>query len=388
MRIASPESFPLDPRNEQTRTPLASIRPAVRIFQHHKRDTSRLLQLPDEILWVITQCLAEENQARFLSQFALAHRECRQLARPYQFADVWITRSNLSWAFLRYLRNEDSSSTIPPIGSLIRSLTFTIDRDYSNSWGFGVRGLDPKAADRIEEWEGSWSGILDDLAHVVKSSTPSLDQLYWMMAADLDKFMDLLAPLLQAVLQRASSPEGLRTLYFEDYGLCFSELEELEPVLGFLSADQTFHLRDLAFGSNRYVPAYIDPHNGTALLCETILRRSAPTLESYVWSSDFGYKVYQDNLLEHVAKFYNGPIAFQKLRKFWTYSGEDLNIDPSMLECFLSAPLESFAPSSSMCSVILANALVEKHPLPHLRTFAVIGQVLHIQHSERSSTLR
>lgn len=237
VRIASPNSFPLDPRYEQTRTPLARIRPAVRIFQHHKRDTSSLLQLPDEILWVITQYVAQEDQARYLSQFALAHRECRQLARPYQFADVWITRSKLSWAFLRYLRNEDSSSMVPPLGSLIRSLTFTIDRDYSNSWGFDVRGLDPKAADRIEEWEGSWSGILEDLAHVVQSSTPSLDQVYWMMAADLDTFMDLLTPLLRAVLQRASSLEGLKTLYFEHYGLFFSEPEELEPVLRFLPAD-------------------------------------------------------------------------------------------------------------------------------------------------------
>ena len=130
-RIASPRSFPLDPRHEQTRT--KNIRPAARVFNDKfKRDASPLLSLPDEVLWRILDFLAEEYSGRHLSMFALASWQCRQLARPYQFADIWIIRSELSWAFVRYLIQEaKTEQVIPSIGSYIRSMTITIDHDYT-----------------------------------------------------------------------------------------------------------------------------------------------------------------------------------------------------------------------------------------------------------------
>lgn len=370
-RVVSPKSFPLDPRHEQTRTAITSIRPAGRTFEHYERDSSRLLSLPDELLWLITSFVAEQSQGRSLSQYALVHRDCRQLARPYQFADVWITRSDVSWEFLRHMKNEDISSRQPSIGSFIRSLTITIDKDFDSDFGLG-----PGPDHRHDEWEEYWGRMIEDLAQVVRSSLPNLDQVYWMDMAELDTRADL----LPAVLQHAAFGR-LQRIYFEDYGFFFSDWEGVEPAFRLCPDDQPFGLRDLAFGFNRWEPRYSDPEGATALFAERILRRSASTLESFVWSSQFEgeYAGGDPTMID----FRDGPIVFNKLRKFWSYTNADLiDIHPGVIECFLAAPLESFAPSSQICSVMLANGLVEKHPLPTLRTFAVTGVASDITFSE------
>ena len=43
----------------------------------------------------------------------------------------------------------------------------------------------------------------------------------------------------------------------------------------------------------------------------------------------------------------------------------------NILESFLSAPLESFAPSAQLSSTVIANSLGHKFPLARLRTFAI-----------------
>lgn len=175
VQLVSPKSFPLDPRHEQTRT--TDIRPAVRVYGNRKRDSSKLLSLPDEIIWIIVGFLAEEERGHFLSSFALAHRECRQLARRYQFADVWITRSETSWKFLRHLireandRSDDEDDSTTSIGSCIRSLTITVDEDFHRDYG-----LAPE--DRREEWEAYWDGLIDDLAQVMEMALPNLDRVF------------------------------------------------------------------------------------------------------------------------------------------------------------------------------------------------------------------
>lgn len=373
VRLVSPASFPLDPRYEQTRTPISSVRPAGRVFEGHKRDASRLLNLPDEILWLITGFVAEENQGRFLSQFALTHRECRQLARPYQFADVWVTRSERSCALVRHLKTENPENGMPPIGDFIRCLTLTIDRDFDSEFG-----LAPEDNELEEAWTERWEGFINEIAQVVQTCMPNLDQVYWMNMAELSP----LDNLLPAVLQRAASPGRLRNLYFEDYGFCFNDLEDAVSVFSSFPADATFSLRDLAFGFNRWKPSYSDPDGGTALFVETVLRRSASTLESYVGASQFQgpYEFESESLIT----FRDGPINFRNLRKFWSYHEDSIRIDSVVLESFLSAPLESFAPSGQICSAMLAHDPARTFPMPNLRTFAMVGAAREVHPSEQS----
>ncbi|KAG9252568.1 uncharacterized protein F5Z01DRAFT_660964 [Emericellopsis atlantica] len=362
VRIVSPSAFPLDPRHEQTRTPIQGILRQGRVFSK-ERSASCLLRLPDEILWVIIGFVAEEYHGRSLSQFALTHSECRQLARPYQFADVWITRSEISWGFLRYLKNEEAGVDTPSIGCLIRSLTFTIDADFQSY--YAPCGYDKK----LDEWSEYWGPMVEDLAEAIRHKTPMLDQIYWMDTGGLDMSENLFA----AVVGHATPSGHLRRLYLEDHEISYCKDSD-----GFLDyrppkpfpTSPTLPLRDLAFGFSRLDECWNDFCGESSRIVETFLRRSAKTLESFALNAflDIGPDTRADF---RMTGFRNGCIFFNKLRKFWTYTENLDNLYPDVVESLLSAPLESFAPSAELCSIMTANGLLERYPLPQLRTFAV-----------------
>ena len=370
VRRASPKTFPLDPRHEQTRT--VNIRPT-RILRSRHDHSARLLSLPEEILWLITALLAEEDRGSFLSSFALASQSCRQLARPFQFADVWITRSETSWQLLRHMLREvdaEGTSLYPPIGTLVRSISFTIDEDLYVDYGFATD-------EDYEEWCEYWQGLINNLARVLDLAVPNLARVYWMDTAQLE-----VAPrLLLAVLNHASSSAATRCLtglYFADYKFLFGDIKGVKRSL---PLDATLPLRDLAFGfdENHVITISESPDGLTAYFAENILRRSSSTLESLAWNSQFrgemkwiGVSDNGSDIASNKIAFKDGPITFPKLRKFWTFLTSIEEFDPDVLGNIMAAPtLQSFAPSESVATTIMRNGLDAKFPLASLRTFAV-----------------
>lgn len=85
----------------------------------------------------MTHFITEPNKGRYLSQFALVSRDCRQLARPHQFADVSIVRSQLCEDLVSYILHEGSqenSHVQPTIGACIRTLHLVLDREYDSEY--------------------------------------------------------------------------------------------------------------------------------------------------------------------------------------------------------------------------------------------------------------
>ncbi|KAG9253212.1 uncharacterized protein F5Z01DRAFT_156914 [Emericellopsis atlantica] len=367
-RIASPRSFPLDPRHEQTRT--KNIRPAARVFNDKvKRDASRLLSLPDEILWRILDFLAEEYSGRHLSMFALASGQCRQLARPYQFADIWITRSELSWALVRYLIQEaKTEQVIPSIGSYIRSMTITIDHDHKVD--LSIPWSEPLAVlDELEVYEEYWAPLFDDLAEAVDSSMPNLESSYW---TDTGEFATC-DGLLMSLLRRTTSSGRLRNLYFSEYDFFFGEVEEVRSKF----PSGPLLIRDLGLGYDYCYRSTPGPYDSMRFFREAILRQSSSTLESLVYSGSLGFHYLEpENKNEpySLTNLEDGPIVFDRLQKFWAgWSDNDIELDTRVLECILAAPLESFAPSDTICTVMQARGPADCFPLRHLKTFAMTG---------------
>ncbi|KAK0372357.1 hypothetical protein CLIM01_10287 [Colletotrichum limetticola] len=330
IRLASPKTFSQDPRHEQMRT---RVRPAFRVFSHRKRDSSRLLNLPDEILWRITEFIADQERGHFLSSFALAHRECRQLARPHQSSDVWITRSETSWEFLRHIKRETEDEG-PPIGTFIRSLTITVDEDLCLDYGCATD-------DEYEQWREYWQGLIDDLTQVLqsRSAMPNLERVFWMDTGGLEVQPHLLRVILQKTCCSLSA--CLSELHFADYKFLFEEIYDVAPSM---PATPSLSVRSLSFGYDENHTSITGALDGcTTYLAENILRRSALTLESFVWNAQF-----------------KGEMA-----------PEDDDGTTSLL-FFRDAPI-TFNQLPHVSSLILANGLVEKFPLPNLRTFAVCG---------------
>ncbi|KAK3192793.1 hypothetical protein K4F52_001150 [Lecanicillium sp. MT-2017a] len=365
VRQISPNCFPRDPRYEQMRT--INVRPKGRVIGNEARDSSRLLNLPNEILWRIVAFAAEEQQWRCLSAFALTSRECRQLARPYQFADLCINRSERSWDLLRHLKKESETRhhIEMTIGECVRSLTIIVDRDLMEDDGTA-------AFNEIEEeWEEYWQGLIDDLGHVLERALPNLDRVFWMDTGELH----VQPRLLPAVLQRIASPNGqgrIRELYFADYKFLFNNPEDVPLTLS--GNGPPLELSSLALGYDQVPSAYSDAFGCTAYFAETLLRRSASTLESLAWNGSFAGDLSPDDTtgFTTLITLREGPIAFTKLRKFWCSLSKFQDIQPSVLECFLASPcLESFSPSGHLCSIMLANDMPGRFPLPQLRTFAV-----------------
>ncbi|KAF4772794.1 hypothetical protein HER10_EVM0005498 [Colletotrichum scovillei] len=357
------DTFSQDPRDKQMRS---RVRPAFRVFPHRKRDSSRLLNLPDEILWRITEFIADQERGHFLSFFALAHRECRQLARPHQFSDVWITRSETSWELLRHIKRETEVEG-PAIGTFIRSLTITVDEDLCLDYGCATD-------DEYEQWRDYWQGLIDDLTQVLesRSAMPNVERVFWMDTGGLEVQPRLLRVMLQKACPSLSG--CLSELHFADYKFLFEDIDDVAPSM---PATPSLSIRSMSFGYDENHTSLSDALDGcTAYLAEIILRRSALTLESFVWNAQFKGEMApeDDDGTTSLLFFRDGPIAFNQLRKFWCSLTADEGIQPSVLESFLAAPLlENFSPSAHVSFLILAHGLVEKFPLPNLRTFAVSG---------------
>lgn len=186
---------------------------------------------------------------------------------------------------------------------------------------------------------------------------PNLDRLYWDHTAGLTVFTQL----VPALVYRLRTCPVFQELWLDDYEL-FSGLEEADgrPVI----PDCLFRIRSLGFGCDQDYT--LERSGNIELMAETLLRNSASTLESLLWSAEF------ERTLEHPGfSFQNGPIQFPRLRRFWSKLDDWNNMSPSTLENFLAAPLESFCPSHKICDIMLENGLDRKYPLPSLRTFAV-----------------
>lgn len=183
--------------------------------------------------------------------------------------------------------------------------------------------------------------------------------------------LDVRPRLLPALLRHVSCPEAcMRELFFADYKFLFDDIEDVTSVVA--NSSSTMNIRSLAFGKNDSLSGYSDTEGCVAYFAESILRRCASKLESFAWNTELWSGNYpgDETDIEFPFAFRAGPIAFNALRKFWSYCFE--SVQPSVLECFLAAPLlESFAPSYVICAIMLANNLPERYPLPHLRTFAV-----------------
>lgn len=307
--------------------------------------------------------VAEEERGLFLSSFALVNREARQLSLPYQFADVCITRSDTSWAFLRRLKQEaESPDTLEmAIGACVRCLTLAVDRDHGSDDGSG--GFNQFE----EEWEEYWQALIDDLAQAVENAMPNLDRVFWVDTGDLHVQPRLLPAVLKHAAPSSSRPGRMRELYFSGYKFLFNYVEDISPILSAIGP--RLELRTLAVGFPSAYSMYGDPDGCTAYFSETILRLCAPTLEFLAWSGQFEDS-WSTNDVD--GAFRDRPIVFDKLRKFWSFLNEHDVFHSSILECVLAAPLlESFSPSAHLCSIMLAHGMAERFSLPQLRTFAV-----------------
>ncbi|KAI6779694.1 uncharacterized protein J7T54_005724 [Emericellopsis cladophorae] len=368
-KVVSPARFPLDPRYVQTRAPKVVPWYRTRHDGHGRgctHPTSRsFLDLPDEVLWRVTHFIAEPNKGRYLSSFALASRDCRQLARPHQFADVSIVCSQSSENIVSHILQEASQQNPqvqPTIGACIRTLHLVVNRYYVPAESSPADEWTDDELDAPEPYGGwnedRWQSLIDNLAQAMECCMSNLNRLYW----DDTGGLTVVSRLVPALVSRLKTCPMFQELWFDDYHL-FYGLDEVHgrPVI----PGGVFRVRSLGFGRDKDARKR---SGNMELMAETVLRNSASTLESLIWSPEF------EGTVEHPGfSFQNGPIQFPRLRKFWSklelYDGINISLDA--LGNFLVAPLESFGPSSSICEIMLENGLERKYPLPSLRTFAI-----------------
>jgi hypothetical protein len=144
------------------------------------RSSSRLLQMPAEILAEIVNLLGDSKSA--LANLALVNSDCRQLARTSQFAEVTFDYSARSKGLFAHLVKEAGTPvTKPSISACVRRATFAAhpSRDFDDVlWAVDSPTFS-------EEGIQTYIGLRNTLAHGI-SAMPNLEALIWIYPLALD----------------------------------------------------------------------------------------------------------------------------------------------------------------------------------------------------------
>lgn len=244
--------------------------------------TAQLFRLPFEVLAVILQHIPSGS----LASFAMVNRDCRQLARSRQFASIHLNYSQHTFSLLLLLMDEKyeraksgGSIRLPSLGACIRRITVSTHPGWV-TYRHGV-ALDRQFIELSEDiktrrlasaYNMFFCNYLPIIESVLSDRTtmPYLELLDWedkivlpcsffnalarSSIRHLKLFRVQLEEEFEIELPKALSSYGwpLRSLYLE-VGSCLSKKEKIN----------------------------------TSMLCTSMLRLCAPTLESFRWESAF-----------------------------------------------------------------------------------------------------
>jgi hypothetical protein len=235
-----------------------------------------LFQSPFEILGAITQCLHPSS----LPSLALVNRDCCQLARSRRFARVKLDYGHDSLFLLNVLlreaseRNEDNGLTRhPSLGACIRRIQVVVDpltMSRHHDLNFTALGEidDDVTAQRVKEaYDGYFGSYLAAIESVLPIALPHLELLNWR--------------------DRISMPASIFN------ALACSSIQHLK--LCKITTDEAFEIQLPGILARRDWPLrslHLELHwriggpgcEKTSLLCASILRLCAATLESLTWT--------------------------------------------------------------------------------------------------------
>ena len=317
--------------------------------------TSRLFQLPIEILAVIIQSLPASS----LSDLAFVSRDCQQWARSRQFCSVQFNYSNATLGLLRVLLREGQERAVnggytilPSLGACVRRVQIATDssmimRRHNIRLDEDFSSMDAKARESICD---DASAIFFDLymptIENLLSSRAVLPHLESLDCEDICLFpSSFFNGLINSNLRHL---KFFRSAIKEDFELHFPQGHSKQWPL------QTLHLEIIAsFGKKSRTTA-------TSRLSMSILRACAKTLESLTWGSSL-----RDNKALTFSSNSDPALCFDKLR--YVKLAWELNPDSTILEALVHDGLEALEVNLEHQSTI--DFFKHRGKIPSLVTF-------------------
>jgi hypothetical protein len=250
------------------------------------KSTALLFQQPFEIIGAIAQLIPPDS----LNSLALVNTDCRQLARSRRFASVrldytydslWLTQVLLEEAVER---GENRGLTwTPSLGACIRRLQVAADpKNLPLRYVVDIATLksigEELRAQRLQALHARFFGsYIPAIQSVLPLALPHLEFL------DFADQISMPRSFFNAISCSSIQHLKLDRVWIE---------EEFEIALPGALAHPGWRLRSLHLELNWRL---FDPHKGrTSLLCASILRHCAPTLESLTWQAGWRSRDDQD----------------------------------------------------------------------------------------------
>lgn len=173
-----------------------------RTMQRNRDSTSRLLQLPTELLADIVELLADDHAA--LANLALVNTECRQLARTRQFCSIRFDYGDNCRSLLEHLLKEvterrhagRSTSQIdsnvarkPPISTCVRRVTVASspvwvaayhNELYQSIFGESARSISREERKALQtQAKNGYTAYRDRLLVAIATALPNIESLAW-----------------------------------------------------------------------------------------------------------------------------------------------------------------------------------------------------------------
>ncbi|EEU43467.1 uncharacterized protein NECHADRAFT_82786 [Fusarium vanettenii 77-13-4] len=289
------------------------------------RSSSRLLQMPAEILAEIVNLLGDSKSA--LANLALVNSDCRQLARTSQFAEVTFDYSARSKGLFAHLAKEAGSQTTKPsIAACVRRATFAAhpSRDVDDVlWAV-------KSSSLSEEDIQTYIKLRNALAHGL-SAMPNLEALIWVYPLALD------TAFFQLITQSKAQHVKLSRIMVN------GPPGSLEPPL---------------------LPS-------TWPVFSSLFRLCSPTLESLRWS--YKGSIYSGE--SHCISFGKDPISFPRLLELQL---EFVQLSDVEFSSLFPPHLRAIQLSGEITIEDAAEDLCNRN-FPHLEAFAIPRLPLHPQ---------
>ncbi|RFU31209.1 hypothetical protein B7463_g5145, partial [Scytalidium lignicola] len=244
------------------------------------KSSSRLFQLPFEILTIILSYLSSSN----LANLALVNSDCRQWARSRQYANVNLTYSDSSFGLIKVLQDEvlervssksNGFTSRPSLGACIRRVTIATDsrwitfrHDIKLSREFNALPREERIQRLAKLSDFYYGSYIDSIGHLLshRKVLPNLDFLGW------DDFVPLPKQFYNELV--SSNIRHLRL-----YRVPVEEQFEIDQLNG------AWPLRSLYLELLWDIIEDSAWRGETGPLCTSILRQCAPTLESLIWVS-------------------------------------------------------------------------------------------------------
>ena len=339
-----------------------------------RASSSKLLQMPAEILADIVDFLADDKHA--LSSLALVNSDCRQLARSSQFSDVIFDYSFRSsqmaiGIFKEAIHSKDLTfESTPSIGICIRRVTVASHRGwvchrhpelYRSIFGDTRQSYTREQRNQLAyQANKEYVQYRTLLLGAIADAMPNLEALAWhdRFAVDATFFQAIMKPEIR---------------YLKLCGLIMDKPYRMEPPL----TPSIIPLRHLHIDNAR-VALYDDSDEGTprseansegiSVFFETLLQRCASTLESLYWD-------YMDlDQVSNTISFSGEPMTFPRLRYLKL---EYFSPPSSALSSFLAAPLRHLQLESNDEPLIACEPIRDLETLvtPHLTRSTAAGSV-------------